>query len=72
MTMAVDWPLPLFFSGASRSADLFIERRLAVLVGHLEADVADLDAHLKYDPLDAAPDSKITTRRTPCSTMRSA
>jgi hypothetical protein len=29
------------------------------------ADVGYLGAHLEHDPLDAAPDRKITTRRTP-------
>ena len=43
---------------------MFIERRLAALVGHLLADVGYLGAHLEHDPLDAAPDRKITTRRT--------
>jgi hypothetical protein len=28
------------------------------------ADVCDLGAHLEHDPLDAAPDRKIATRRT--------
>jgi len=36
-----------------------------MLVSHLLADVGDLGAHLEHDPLDAAPDRKITTRRTP-------
>jgi hypothetical protein len=44
---------------------LFLERWLTVFVGHLLADLDDLSAHLEHDLLDAAPDRKITTRRTP-------
>ena len=42
------------------------------LVGHLLADVGDLGADLEHDPLDAAPDRKVATRRTARvgSTMR--
>jgi hypothetical protein len=37
------------------------------LIGHLLADLGDLGAQLDDDPLDAAPDRKITTRRAPRS-----
>ena len=47
-----------------RRSVLLIERRLAALVGQLLADVCYLCAHLEHDPLDAAADRKITTRRT--------
>ena len=66
--MSAVWSL----SGAKRTSTtspppsaLFIERRLAALVGHLETGVGYLGAHLEHDLLDAAPDRKITTRRTP-------
>jgi len=36
---------------------------VTALVGHLLADVGNLRAHLVHDPLDAAPDRKITARR---------
>ena len=41
------------------------ERRLAVLVGHLLAEVGDLGSNFKHDPLDAPPRRKITARHTP-------
>jgi hypothetical protein len=44
------------------------ERRMTpftTLVRHLLADVGDLGSDLKDDPLDAAPDRKITTRCAP-------
>ena len=52
-----------FSSGATLAS--VIMRRLTALVGHLLADVRYLGAHLEHDPLDAAPDRKIATRRTP-------
>src|ERR1700736_2537525 len=44
---------------------LLTKRRLAALVSHLLANVGYLGAHLEYDPLDVAPDRKITSRRAP-------
>ena len=37
--------------------------RLTVLVGHLLAYGGNFGPHLEHDPLDAAPDRKIATRR---------
>ena len=47
------------------SSALFLNRWLAVLVGHLPTDLGNLGAHLEHDPLDAAPGRKIATRRAP-------
>jgi hypothetical protein len=47
------------------SSVLLVERRFTAFVGHSLADVGDLGAHLEHDPLDAAPNRKIATRRTP-------
>jgi hypothetical protein len=42
-----------------------VVQRFAPLIGHLKADFGNLGAHLEYDPLDAAPGRKITSRCTP-------
>jgi hypothetical protein len=56
--------LPLSLKTAHRSACVVVHR-LPPLIGHLKADLAQLGTHLEHDPLDAAPDRKIATRRTP-------
>ena len=46
----------------SRSSLTISTLRFTALVGHVLADLGDLGEHLEHDPLDAAPDRKITTR----------
>jgi hypothetical protein len=48
-----------------RASVLLIERRLTLLVRQPSAGFGNLGAHLEHDPLDGAPDRKITTWRTP-------
>jgi hypothetical protein len=43
-----------------------------VFVGRLLADGGDLGAHFKYNPLDAAPGRKTTTRHAPRRRLNNA
>jgi hypothetical protein len=53
--------LDLLTASTSVITRIVIQWQLSAIL----ADLGDLGTHLEHDPLDAAPDRKITTRRAP-------